>query len=212
MGLASFYDQHILPRAIKCACSMEQIQDVRAEVVPLARGRVFELGCGGGINQKFYRSGEITGFAGIDPSPKLLDYAREQARENALSATADIREGFGENIPFDDDSFDSVVTTFTLCSVDDHGKTLSELRRILKPDGLLIFAEHGSAKDAGVRKWQRGIEPVWKRLMGNCHLTRPIADAIERAGFRVERANRRYMPRVPRFMGWVESGSAVKSG
>src|SRR3546814_5621251 len=108
---------------------------------------------------------------------------------------ADSREGVGEAMPFASGSFDTVVTTFTLCSVAEQAAVLSEIRRVLKPGGTALFLEHGAAPDAGVAKWQRRIEPVWKRIGGNCHLTRPISDAYEKAGVAVDRQAAAYMPK-----------------
>ncbi len=118
----------------------------------------------------------------------------------------------GEAIPFGDGEFDTVVCTFTLCSVGDQARTLEELRRILKPGGRLLYAEHGRAPDAGVQKWQDRIEPVWKRLAGGCHLTRPVTAAIAAAGFQAHEAGERYTPKMPRWAGWMEWGEAVKAG
>ncbi|MCP5389446.1 MAG: class I SAM-dependent methyltransferase [Novosphingobium sp.] len=210
MGIAGWYDEHVLPRIIKLGCGQKGIADRRAQVVPRARGRVFEIGCGGGMNQPLYDPQQVTGFAGIDPSAKLLDYAREQAALKGWDA--DIRRGFGENIPFADEEFDTVVCTYTLCSVDNNVQVLSELRRILKPGGLFLFLEHGRAPDPGVQRWQQRIEPVWKRLMGGCHLTRPITDAVRDAGFSVTPIDQGYMKGMPRIASWMEWGEAVKSG
>jgi ubiquinone/menaquinone biosynthesis C-methylase UbiE len=210
MGFATWYDEHVVPRVIKCACSSPAIMALREKVVPLAEGRVFEIGCGGGINQQYYDPARISGFSGMDPSATGLDYARAEAAKKGWQA--DIRQGFGEAIPFDDASFDSVVCTFTLCSVSDQAQTLAELRRILKPGGQLLYAEHGRAPDAGVAKWQDRIEPVWKKIAGGCHLTRPVTGAIERSGLTVQSQGARYAPKTPKFAGWMEWGQAVKAG
>lgn len=210
MGFASWYDEKVVPRIIRCACSSPAIMKIRDQVVPRASGRVFEIGCGGGINQAFYDPAKVTAFSGMDPSVKGLDFAREAAA--AKGWQADIRQGFGEAIPFEDESFDCVVCTYTLCSVESQSRTVSELRRILKPGGRLLFAEHGSAPDPSVRKWQGRIEPVWKRLAGGCHLTRPIGSVIEQGGFTLSPIGSRYAPKTPRWAGWMEWGEAVKAG
>lgn len=209
MGLGSWYDAHIVPRVIQCACASPAIMKVRSQVVPLAAGHVFEIGCGGGINQQFYDPTRVSSYAGMDPSAKGLDYARAAAAEKGWQA--DMRQGFGEAIPFEDARFDCVVCTYTLCSVSDPAQTLRELRRILKPGGQMLFAEHGTAPDDAVRKWQDRIEPVWKRLAGGCHLTRPIGSAIAAGGFAVDQIGARYAPKTPRWAGWMEWGSAVKA-
>ncbi len=210
MGFRNWYDETIVPRVIKCACGDPKIAALRAEVVPLAEGRVFELGVGGGLNQPLYDRARITGFAGIDPSGKLLDYAREAARE--LGWEADIRAGVGEDIPFEDASFDTVVCTYTLCSVGDQAQVLKEMRRILKPGGKLLFLEHGKSPDAGPAKWQRRIEPVWKRMMGNCHLTREVAPSVQAHGFELQNVGSKYMDKMPRWAGFMQWGVGIKPG
>lgn len=208
MGLKSLWEAHVVPRMIKCACASPAIMDLRAGVVPKAQGRVFEIGCGGGLNQQFYDTARVTGFAGIDPSGKLLDYAREAAASKGWQA--DIREGVGEDIPFESESFDTAVCTYTLCSVHDPAKVLSELRRILKPGGTLLFLEHGLSPDARVSRWQRRIEPGWKPLMGGCHLSRPVTAPVQQAGFDVVQPGHTYMPGMPKWAAWMEWGAATK--
>jgi ubiquinone/menaquinone biosynthesis C-methylase UbiE len=159
---------------------------------------VLELGCGGGINMEFYDPARVTSFTGLDPSPELLAMSRAAAQARGMDA--DIQGGVGEAMPFENDRFDTVVTTFTLCSVADQAAVLAEIRRVLKPGG--------TAPDAGVAKWQRRIEPMWKRISGNCHLTRPISDAYEAAGFAVDRQAAAYIPKTPRPFGWYEYGAA----
>jgi ubiquinone/menaquinone biosynthesis C-methylase UbiE len=208
MGLKNWYEANIMPRLITCACSQGQVMKRRSAVVPLAYGDVFELGCGGGINHTFYDAGAITSYAGIDPHEGLLDAARDAAR--AKGWAADIRAGRGEAIPFADASFDCAVSTFTLCSVDNPEAVMHEMRRVLRPGGTLLFLEHGRAPDAAVRRWQERIEPVWKRLAGGCHLTRPITSALAGAGFAAEQLGEGYTSQAPRFAGWMEWGIARK--
>lgn len=174
--------------------------------MPQASGDVFELGCGGGINHAFYDARAITSYAGIDPHEGLLDGARSAARGKGWAA--DLRQGWGEAIPFADHSFDCVVCTFTLCSVADSQRVMSEMRRILRPGGRVLFLEHGRAPDPSVRGWQERIEPVWKRLAGGCHLTRPISSALGASGFAIERLGEGYTTKAPRFAGWMEWGIA----
>ncbi len=204
--MASWWERHGVPRLIKCACSQGQIMKIRSKVVPHASGDVLELGCGGGINMEFYNPARVTSFTGLDPSPELLAMSRAAAQARGMAA--DIQGGVGEAMPFADAQFDTVVTTFTLCSVADQAAVLAEIRRVLKPGGTALFLEHGAAPDAGVAKWQRRIEPLWKRIGGNCHLTRPISDAYEAAGFAVDRQAAAYIPKTPRPFGWYEYGAA----
>lgn len=210
MGVRNWYDEQVVPRLIRCACSGPAIMKLREKVVPLAAGSVFELGCGGGLNQRFYDPARISSYAGVDPSAKGLDFARSEAERKGWAH--DIRAGTGEAIPFADESFDTVVCTFTLCSVQDPAETLKEMRRVLKPGGQLLFAEHGAAPDANVARWQARIEPVWKRIAGGCHLTRPVGPSISEHGFQLEPLGAQYAPKVPQFAGWMEWGVGRKAG
>ena len=210
MGLASWYDAHVMPKLITFACGQGQVMKRRGQLVPLASGAVFELGCGGGLNQEFYNSDAVTSFAGIDPHGGLLDQARASAQ--AKGWATDIREAAGEAIPFTSGQFDTVVCTFTLCSVKDPTQVMSEMRRIMKPNGRLLFLEHGRAPHVSVAKWQDWIEPTWKKLAGGCHLTRPIGSALRGNGFDVEPMGQGYLPKAPRFASWNEWGVARKVG
>ncbi len=205
--MTSFYDRHLMPRLIGCACASRPIMRQRAKILPFAEGRVLELGIGGGLNLAFYDPAKVSVVLGVDPSAALRVRAEAAARPEGL--TVDIRDGSAEALPFDDKIFDSVVCTFTLCTVHTPPAALAQARRVLKPGGRFLFCEHGLAPDAEVARWQRRIEPVWKAIAGGCHLTRPIAKAIEAAGFRIERLETMYLPKTPRLLGWNEWGAAV---
>jgi SAM-dependent methyltransferase len=205
--MASLYDRYVLPRFLKCACSAPPIARQRAKVVPLAEGRVLELGVGMGLNLPFYDPGKVSSVTGVDPTPELRAIAEAAPRDPRLSVA--VEDGTAEALPFEDRSFDCVVCTFTLCSVHAPAQALAEARRVLKPGGRLLYCEHGLSPDPGVARWQRRIEPVWKRLAGGCHLTRPVTAAIVGAGFKVDRPESMYLPRTPRFAGWNEWGAAT---
>ncbi len=201
-----FWDRHMMPRLITFCCGQPAIAKARSRIVPRAQGRVLELGCGGGINLDHYDRARVTALAGVDPSPQLLDTARGKAKARGFDA--DFRAGFAESLPFADGSFDTVLTTFTLCSVRDPAAVLREMRRVLAPGGTILFLEHGAAPDPGPARWQQRIEPVWKRIAGGCHLTRPVSSALAGQGFRLSGCDSRYMPKTPRFLGWIEMGEA----
>lgn len=205
--MASLYDRFVLPKFLKCACSSRPVMKQRAKVVPRAEGRVLELGVGMGLNIGFYDPEAVTSITGVDPSPELRAIAMAAPRDPRLSLR--VEDGTAEALPFEAGSFDSVVCTFTLCSVHTPSAALAEARRVLKPGGRFLFCEHGLAPDPGVAKWQRRIEPVWKRLAGGCHLTRPVTSAITAAGFTVRRSESMYLPGTPRFAGWSEWGEAT---
>ena len=206
MAQGGWWDRNMVPRIVRLGCGTPEVAELRRQVVPLATGDVFELGCGGGFNHPLYDPGAICSFSAVDPNPALLENARAAAQ--AKGWQADIRAGVGEALPFADASFDTVVCTYTLCSVDQPERVLAELRRVLRPDGRLLFLEHGAAPDPGVARWQRRIEPVWKHIAGNCHLTRPVGEAIRAGGFAVEPVGQGYFAKAPRWAGWMEWGVA----
>ena len=176
----------------------------RERVIGLAQGRVLEIGIGSGLNLLFYR-GPVREILGLEPSPQLIAMAKRMAMASPVPTT--FAEGSAESIPVDDKRIDTVVTTWTLCSIP-HGETaLRDMRRVLKPGGRRLFVEHGLAPDESVRKWQNFLIPAWKCVSGGCHLNRPIASMIEGAGFRFDRLETGYMP-GPRLMTFFYEGSA----
>jgi SAM-dependent methyltransferase len=205
--MASLYDRFILPKLLGCACSSSPIMRQRKKIVPRAEGRVLELGVGMGLNLAYYDPDKVTAVVGVDPAAELRAVAMAAPRDPRLAVS--VEDGDAEALPFEAASFDTVVCTFTLCSVCAPAAALSEARRVLKPQGRLLFCEHGLAPDAGIAKWQRRIEPVWKRIAGGCHLARPITGAIQTAGFKVEDMESMYVPKTPKIAAWNEWGSAT---
>lgn len=204
--IGAFYERHILPHVIGCACGSRPIQRQRAKVVPQASGRVLELGIGGGLNLAFYDPARVESVTGVDPSEGLRQIANAAPRPPGLKV--EIIDGEAEALPFDAARFDTITCTFTLCSVQSPRAALREARRVLKPGGRLLFSEHGLSPDAATAKWQRRIEPFWSALAGGCHLTRPVADSITAAGFAIDTLETMYLPKTPRILGWCEWGAA----
>ncbi len=207
--MTSFYDRHIMPRLIRCACSAEGISRRRARVVPLATGRVLEVGCGGGLNFQYYESGRVSQVIGLDPSAELRRIAEAQAM--ACVTPIEVSHGFAEAVPFEDMSFDTVVLTFTLCTVANPAAALSEIRRVLKHEGKLLFCEHGQSPEPPIQVWQNRLEPIWKRLAGGCHLSRPVTMMINAAGFTICDAQSGYIRKMPKVAAWIELGTATVS-
>jgi len=205
--MVSWYDRVILPKLLGCACASKPIMRQRAKIVPRAEGRVLELGIGMGLNLAFYDPTKVSAVVGVDPAAALREAAQAAPRDARLKV--EVAEGDAEALPFEAASFDTVVCTYTLCSVCTPAAALSEARRVLKPTGRFLFCEHGLAPDPGVVKWQRRIEPVWTRIAGGCHLSRPIAPAIEAAGFRELDRETMYVPGTPKFAAWNEWGAAA---
>ncbi|HEY2527464.1 MAG TPA: class I SAM-dependent methyltransferase [Xanthobacteraceae bacterium] len=200
----SFYYEHILPHLLHRSMRQKHLTTYRGRVVSAAEGRVLEVGIGSGLNLPFY-SQNVLQVIGLDPSPKLLSMARRVER-TGLRAVQFI-EASAEEIPLLSETFDTVVTTWTLCSIADSAQALREMRRVLKPGGRLLFVEHGRAPDPNVVWWQDRLTPIWKRIGGGCHLNRAIRSLIEGAGFKVDRLETGYM-RGPKPMAFMYEGSA----
>jgi ubiquinone/menaquinone biosynthesis C-methylase UbiE len=198
-----FYQDQIVPMLTSLSMRNRHLAAYRDRVVPAASGRVLEVGVGSGLNLPLY-STDVQQVIGLEPSPKLLNMARHVGRR---SFPVNLIEGSAEKIPLEKASVDTVVTTWTLCTIPDVDRALHEMRRALKPGGRLLFVEHGRAPDPNVVWWQDWLTPVWKRVGGGCHLNRAIASLIEGAGFRLERLETGYM-HGPKPMTFMYEGSA----
>jgi ubiquinone/menaquinone biosynthesis C-methylase UbiE len=199
-----FYRDHILPWLTHLARRQARLVPYRTHAVSGATGRVLEIGIGSGLNLPFY-SQNVKQIIGIEPSPRLLDMAREAARRS--TSPLDLVEGTAEAIPIESASIDTVVTTWTMCSIPNVDGALAEMRRVLRPSGSLLFVEHGRAPEPRVRWWQDHLTPAWKCLSGGCHLNRAIEDVVQRAGFRIDHIEKGYM-RGPNPMTFMYEGRA----
>jgi ubiquinone/menaquinone biosynthesis C-methylase UbiE len=179
----SFYEERVLPHLTHLAMRQRVLRPYRERVLAGAQGRVLEIGIGSGVNLPLY-SGAPREVLGLEPSLRLLSMAEGMARQTGVPVR--LLEGSAESIPLDDRSVDTVVMTWTLCSILDPDRALAEMRRVLQPGGRLFFVEHGEAPDAWVRWWQDRLTPIWKRFGGGCHLGRAIPRLIEGGGFRIE--------------------------
>jgi ubiquinone/menaquinone biosynthesis C-methylase UbiE len=203
----SFYDKYILPSFLNCACGSKPIKYQRSKVVPLAEGVVLEVGIGSGLNIPYYDSTKISAIIGLDPSEELNNMAKKVAADKGLEV--DFILGSAEAIPLPDNHVDSVLVTYTLCTIPDALSASKEMRRVLKPDGKMIFCEHGLAPDAGVAKWQARIDPYWGKIAGGCHLNRDIPQLIQSAGFNIQSMEQMYLPSTPKFAGYNYWGVAT---
>lgn len=201
-----FYDERILPNLIACACGTRPILKHRRIMVPEAEGTVLEVGLGSGTNLPYYDAGRVSRVIGVEPSPGMRVKAQRAIERQDIPV--ELLDAPGEALPVESRSVDTVLLTFTLCTIPDWQAALSEMRRVLKPGGRLVFLEHGLAPDDGVARWQRRVEPLWKRIGGGCHLTRPIDRLIGESGFRIDRLEAAYTPKTPRISGYVYRGVA----
>ena len=202
-----FYDEYILPHFLNCACGSKPIVYQREKVVPLAEGLVLEVGIGSGLNIPFYDSSKVDKILGLDPSEELNRMALKVAAKKGIPVEFIL--GGAEAIPLPDNHVDSVLVTYTMCTIPQVAAANKEILRVLKPQGKMIFCEHGLAPDANVSKWQNRIDPYWGKIAGGCHLNRNIPALITEAGFEIESMEQMYLPSTPRFAGYNYWGTAV---
>jgi len=200
-----FYDEKILPHLIDFACGMGQVMKTRAQVVPKASGRVLEIGIGTGLNLGFYDADKVSTIVGVDPAAQMQGLARQRAA--AIDIPVEMIALELGQIQAADASFDSIVCTFTLCTIPDPLAALQEMRRVLKPGRQFLFGEHGRAPDLKVRVWQDRLTPLWRPLAGGCHLNRDIPALLKAGGFRLREVHSRYL-QGPRPLTWVWHGWA----
>ena len=203
----SLYDKYVLPKFINCACGSKPVARQRKKVVPLAEGKVLEVGIGSGLNLPFYDKSKIDELWGLDPSEELSEMARkvadsEQMEVNFISSGA-------EEISLPDNHFDSVLVTYTMCTIPEVIRANGEIRRVLKNGGKMIFCEHGEAPDENIRKWQKRINPIWGKFAGGCNINRKIPSLIEDSGFDIIELEEMYLPSTPKIAGYNYWGYAV---
>ena len=202
----SFYKNYILPHILHFACGTKPILQQREKMVPLAEGRVLEVGMGSGINLSYYDPDRVEFVWGLEPAQGM----RKKAQKNLAASPVkvewlDLPE---EEIPLEDNSADTVLLIFTLCTIPDWLTALQQMRRVLKPGGKLVFCEHGLAPDASIRKWQERLNPYWKKFTGGCHLNRPIPDYLKQGGFNIRTIEADYLEEMPKFGAYNYRGIA----
>ncbi len=190
----SFYSERVLPHMINLACGVKPARKQREKIVPRASGDVLEIGFGSGLNLPYYDRGKVRRIWGLEPSAGM----RKLASRNVERADLDVEmiDLPGAEIPLEDDSVDTVLITYTLCSIEEVGPALAGMRRVLKPGGRLLYCEHGKAPDRGVHKWQERLNPGWRRVAGGCNMNRDIPALLEHAGFAIDDDNRMYIPGI----------------
>ncbi|MFA7555020.1 MAG: class I SAM-dependent methyltransferase [Spongiibacteraceae bacterium] len=204
----SFYEEKILPHIINCGCSTAGVMELRAKVVPLAYGDVLEVGMGSALNLGLYDPNKVNKVWGLEPSPGM----RKRAEKNLENSPVHVEWlGLsGEKIPLEDSSIDSIVLTYTLCTIPDWRAAMEQMHRVLKPQGKLLFCEHGRSPDASVERLQNKLNPLWGKLFGGCNLNRAVIKNIEEADFKIEWNDNMYMSNIMKFASYMSFGSAVK--
>ena len=203
-----FYRDTVVPRLIDFGMKSKEATRHRRDLVPQARGRVLEIGVGSGLNLPHY-SAAAEEIVGVDPSGKLLEMAGRLVAQAPCPVT--LAQESAEALPFEENSFDTVLTTWTLCSIEAPERALAEMRRVLRPAGRLVFIEHGLASEPSVQGWQRRVNPLWRRVSGGCNINRPIDRLIRAAGFDIGELETGYLIKGPRLMTYHYKGSATKA-
>ncbi len=201
----NWYERHLLPRVMDVACSIGPVRHMRQQVVPLAQGRVLEIGIGTGLNLEYYDRARVGSIVGLDPGLALQRRMRKRIQRAGLAV--ELVALSAERISYADGAFDTVLVTYSLCSIADVSGALREMRRVLNPGGKLVFCEHGLAPDAAVRRWQNRLTPVWSKLAGGCHLNRDIPALLHTAGFSSHDMQATYLP-GPRALTYHYWGTA----
>ncbi len=201
-----FYRKFVVPHLVNFAMDNKDAARCRSEIVPHAQGRVVEIGIGSGLNLPFY-SDQVTEVSGVDPSRELLEMTRQ--RTESVSFPVELINASAEELPLESNSADTVVMTWTLCSIPDPARAVSEMRRVLKSSGDLIFVEHGLAAEPNIRKWQNRINRPWRAVTGGCNLNRAIDQLISSAGLRIQRLDTSYLP-GPKMFTFTYKGNARK--
>jgi len=202
----SFYDDKILPHVIHLACGTKPILKQREKIVPHAEGRILEIGMGSGININYYNPAKVDKLWGLEPSIGMR--AKAASRVKAAPFNLEWLDLPGEEIPLENNSVDTIVLTYTLCTIPDWLSALKQMRRVLKPAGKLLFSEHGKAPDCAVRKWQDRINPFWMKIAGGCHLNRDIPQLLLEGGFNIRKLDTLYVPKTPKVVAFTYWGYA----
>ena len=203
----SLYEKYVLPHVINCACGAPAVRKQREKVVPLAKGRVLELGVGTGLNAEFYRAEAVSGVVGVDPSRESWVLAESKIAK--AQVPIEYCQASAEDLPLAADSFDTAVITYTLCTIPDAARALAEVARVLRPGGLVLVAEHALAPDAPVEKWQHRLDGLWGKIAGGCHINRDIRRLLDSSPLTVTGWQGMYLPQTPKVAGYNVWGAAT---
>jgi len=203
-----WYSRRVFPQLVNWSMGQAGFIPLRQSLLSQASGAVLEIGFGTGANLTFYPS-HLHSLTAIDPNPGMIPFGRSHPAERIIPFNLALASA--EWLPFPSASFDTVVSTMTLCSVSHLSMVLRELFRVVKPGGQLLFLEHGQSPDGSVRRWQDSLTPVWKYLGDGCHLNRPMDQVIQEQGWNVAALDTFYLPGVPRPFGYFYQGMAIKT-
>ena len=205
--IGKLYERHVLPKVLDACCSTKPINYQRNKIVPYAKGKILEIGIGSGINIPFYDKANVEKIYGLDPSEELNNIAQKKAINYNLKI--DFLLNGAEEIPLPSNSMDTILITYTLCTIQDLESSLKEIRRVMKDDAVMLFCEHGIAPDANIIKWQNRVNPLWGKLFGGCNINRNIPEIIQSSGFTLNSLDQMYLPSTPKIVGYNYWGKAT---
>ena len=203
--LQKLYNKYVCPHLINYAMKMKPFRKQREKVIPSASGRVLEIGIGSGLNFNYYNKENVSEVFAVEPDSILLEKAQQNAKINNINLN--IQQLKAEELPFDNNSFDTIISTYTMCSIPGLSSAMSEINRVVKPNGKLLFSEHGKSPDMNVFKWQKRMNGIQKRIAGGCHLDVDIPNEIIKANFKLNKIDSMYVP-GPKFLSYHYWGVA----
>ena len=206
MMIKTAYENYVLPKMLDCCCSTKPISYQRKKIVPEASGTILEIGIGSGLNIPYYQKSRVNKIIGLDPSEQLCKMAKKTADDNNFSI--DFLVNGAEEIELPSNSIDTILLTYTLCSIPEPYRALKEIMRVMKADGRILFCEHGIAPEEVVQKWQNRINPLWGKLFGGCNINRDIPNIIKNGGFKINSLDKMYLPSTPKIVGYNYWGEA----
>jgi len=202
------YDKYILPHVLNYSCGQKPFIKQREKIVPMAKGDVLEVGIGSGLNMPFLDSNKINTFKGIDPSEKLISMAEQKISDSMPKV--DFMVSAAEEMEFNDESFDTILMTYTMCTIGDLSSAMKQIKRVLKPQGQLLFCEHGLAPEEKVIVWQNRTNRFWSYISGGCNLNKNIPVLLQEADFKIVSMDTMYLPKTPKILGYNYWGNAIK--
>ena len=205
--ISSLYEKYALPKILDCSCSTKPVNYQRNKIVPLAKGKVLEIGIGSGLNMPYYEGSSVEKVIGLDPSEELNEIALKKAKDTKLNI--DFILNGAEEISLPNNSIDTVLVTYTLCTIPQVSEALNEMKRVLKDDGMFLFCEHGIAPDKNIVNWQNRINPLWGKLFGGCNINRDIPKIIQQSGLKINKLEQMYLPSTPKIVGYNYWGMAT---
>jgi len=204
--ISNLYDKFVLPKLLDVCCSTKPINYHRNKIVPNAKGDILEVGIGSGLNIPYYDPKKINKIIGLDPSEELNEMAKENAAKSDINI--DILIAGAEEIPLPSNSIDTVLITYTLCTIPNLADSLKEIKRVMKNDAEMIFCEHGIAPDLRIQNWQNKINPLWGKLFGGCNINRDIPKILVNSEFKIQTLEQMYLPSTPKIVGYNYWGLA----